>query len=389
MYGVITPPQPVATPREHSPADSAREPVQAPTPALSLDRVDVPFGDNETGDGLREISLHVARGERVALLGPSGEGKTSLLRAIAGLASITRGTVFVNGRDVTSTAPESRGTVYLHQTPVLFPHMSVLDNVAFPLTVRGVAPAERRRTAQQILERVQLGALGERLPHALSGGQRHRVALARALAASPHVLLLDEPLSALDPILRREVRETIRELHADSPAGMLLVTHDLEDATALGDRIAVMLGRELAQVAPVATLFAQPATLAVMRFLGVHQELLGTMIEGARVHTALGTLTLPTEVAAAGHAATEVVVGIRTDALRCVPRHQEGQTSPTHAITFTGRVLNLHHRPTGSSAAVQTGDCTFDALIDRIHPPLVNDDVVVSLDMRGLIAFPR
>ncbi len=389
MYGVISPPKSVDTSNKRLPAESAPVPELTSAPALSLDRVHAPFGDNETGDGLHDISLQVARGERVALLGPSGEGKTSLLRAIAGLARVSRGTVSVNGRDVTRTAPEARGTVYLHQTPVLFPHLSVLDNVAFPLTVRGIAPDERRRTAQRFLERVQLGELGARLPHALSGGQRHRVALARALAASPHVLLLDEPLSALDPILRREVRETIRDLHTDNPAGMLLVTHDLEDATALGDRIAILLGRELAQVATVATLFSQPATLAVMRFLGVHQEFAGIMHDRERVHTLFGTLTLPRETTSAVHGADQVVIGVRADALRCVPGHEAHETPPTHAIRFSGRVTNLHHRPSGSSAVVQVGESTVEALSDRMHPPMVDDSIIVSLDTRGLIAFPR
>jgi ABC-type sugar transport system ATPase subunit len=400
-----------------------------------------PSADN----GLRDVSLSLATGERVVLLGPSGEGKTTLLRAIAGLSAVSRGTVRVNGRDVTALAPEQRDAVYLHQVPVLFPHLSVLDNVSFPMTVRGVARSERLRVAQSLLERLHLGALGNRLPHMLSGGQRHRVALARALAAQPHVLLLDEPLSALDPALRRDVRDAIREAHNDSSAGLLLVTHDLDDATTLGDRIAIMLDRTLVQIAPASELFARPASLAVMRFLGVHQELQGTMQHKHSVGTALGELVLPSDVAAQLAGATRVTVGIRTDALRCEPvstlqgGYQQPSSpwqlspsqsqspapqsqspasqsksppsqsqspasqsqspasqsqspasqlqSPPSPLQLPARVEQVHARSSGSTASVRVGDIVVQALINPLSAPAVHDTVTLTIDARGIIAF--
>ena len=175
----------------------------------------------------------------MALLGPSGVGKTSLLRAIAGLGTLSSGTVLVDGRDVTAAPPDGRGIVYMHQSPSLFPHLSVLDNVAFPLEVRGVSRSEAARpTAAELLARVQLRPAASRPPSTLSGGQRHRVALARALAADPAVLLLDEPFASLDPELRAEVREAVVDLleRGEGPA-VVLVTHDVDEAAGLADRL--------------------------------------------------------------------------------------------------------------------------------------------------------
>jgi putative spermidine/putrescine transport system ATP-binding protein len=228
--------------------------------------------------GLDDVMLCAARGERVALLGPSGVGKTSLLRAIAGLGGLVAGTVTVDGRDVTAAPPERRGVVYMHQAPSLFPHLSVLDNVAFPLEVRGVSRGDARTRARDLLDRVQLGSLAMRPSTTLSGGQRHRAALARALAADPSVLLLDEPFSSLDPELRADVRTAVIELLAErtGPA-IVLVTHDVDDAAGLADRLVVLLDGRIAQDAPPSDLLAAPQSLAVARFLG-----LTNLIRGSR-----------------------------------------------------------------------------------------------------------
>jgi ABC-type sugar transport system ATPase subunit len=320
----------------------------------------------------------------VVLLGPSGEGKTSLLRAIAGLSPVTGGRVFVNGHDVTHATPESRGAVYLHQTPVLFPHLSVSENIGFPLTIRGVSRAECSRVVRPLLAQLQLEELANRAPHALSGGQRHRVALARALAARPHVLLLDEPLSALDPVLRRDVREAIRTAHTQSDAGLLLVTHDLDDATALGDRLAILLDRTIVQVAPADALFARPATREVMRFLGLHQEFIGTIGHSHAVQTSIGEFTVSSESLRAVHGAHTVTVAIRNDAIRCT----EGTTSIASGDVLSGRVLQLQHRATGSSALVQLPSCAVHALIDPLQSPAVGASVMIHIDPRGLLLFP-
>jgi putative spermidine/putrescine transport system ATP-binding protein len=345
------------------------------TDALALHDVAIPFGN---APGLHGLRLAVAPGERLALLGPSGEGKTTLLRAIAGLTAVTDGRVLIDGHDVTTRPPEQRSAVYLHQQPVLFPHLTVHENVAFPLVVRGVGRADQQRTVQPLLERLHIAPLGNRLPRTLSGGQRHRVALARALAASPRVLLLDEPLSALDPALRDDVREAIRDAHTGSDAALLLVTHDLDDAALLGDRIAVLLDRTIAQIAAPDVLFARPAELAVMRFLGAHQELPGTVISRDLVETPLGRLATPVHAIARD---TRVRVGVRDEALRCVALTSASDTLPT------GRVEALHHRARGSTARVRIGDVQLHAMIDASDAPAIGDAVGLQLDPRALVLF--
>ena len=253
--------------------------------SLELDGLAVPFGD---APGLADVSLTVGAGERVVLVGASGSGKTSLLRAVAGLGPITSGSVRIGGREVTAVPAERRGAVYLQQTPALFPHMTVADNVAFPLRVRGVGAAERRQRAAAALASVRLDELGSRRPRTLSGGQRHRAALARAVVARPDVLLLDEPLTGLDPTLRGEVRDGLLAVQKEYGPAMLLVTHDLDEAAAVGDRIGVLLEGRLAQVAPAAELLTFPASLAVARFLGGFAEILGDARNGV-FHSVLGS----------------------------------------------------------------------------------------------------
>jgi putative spermidine/putrescine transport system ATP-binding protein len=258
---------------------------------LDVSRAEVPFGGRP---GLSAISLRVARGERVALLGPSGVGKTSLLRAIAGLSALSRGAVSVDGRDVSATPPERRGVVYMHQAPSLFPHATVLDNVAFPLEVRGIPRRQARAAARALLERVRLDGTASRLPATLSGGQRHRVALARALAADPAALLLDEPFAALDPELRAEVRGAVLDLlqRGTGPA-VILVTHDVNEAASLADRIAVLLDGIIAQDGPPAQVLGTPRSVAVARFLGLPNLIPGERDDRGRVSCALGAFGRP------------------------------------------------------------------------------------------------
>jgi putative spermidine/putrescine transport system ATP-binding protein len=258
---------------------------------LAVAHAFVSFGDKP---GLDDVNLGVARGEHVALLGPSGVGKTSLLRAIAGLAPLLSGAVVVAGRDVTALPPEQRGVVYMHQLPSLFPHLTVLDNVAFPLDVRGVATRDARAKAMALLERVQLGFAAGRAPASLSGGQRHRVALARALAANPAVLLLDEPFAALDPALRADVREAVVDLlqHGTGPA-VLFVTHDVDEAAGLADRVIVLLHGRIAQIGTPAAILSSPQSVDIARFLGLPNLVRGTRSDDGVVSCALGTFPVP------------------------------------------------------------------------------------------------
>ncbi len=215
----------------------------------------------------------------MVLLAPSGAGKTTLLRAIAGLDPVVHGRVWVDDRDVTRDPPETRGAVYLHQVPMLFPHLDVAANIAFPMRLQGISREVISRRVSELLASVQVAELAHRKPAALSGGQRHRVALARAMAADPKVLLLDEPLASLDPGLRQEVREVLSRTVLGG-TGMLIATHDLDDAVLLADRVAVLLGGRIVQVDRADRLFRCPATLDVAAFLGIPNRIIGRVERG-------------------------------------------------------------------------------------------------------------
>ncbi|HTB71935.1 MAG TPA: sulfate/molybdate ABC transporter ATP-binding protein [Polyangiaceae bacterium] len=217
---------------------------------------------------LDDVSLSVAEGELVALLGPSGCGKTTLLRILAGLERVDGGKVLFDGADVTRTPAAARNVGLVFQHYALFEHMTVFENVAFGLRVRGAARARVEDRVRELLAHVRLEGFAGRLPSQLSGGQRQRVALARALAAEPRVLLLDEPFGALDARVRQELRSWLRRLHAETRVTTVLVTHDREDAFEVADRVAVMNAGRLEQVGPPADVFRDPASAWVMRFLG-------------------------------------------------------------------------------------------------------------------------
>lgn len=216
----------------------------------------------------QQVTLDVAAGETVALLGPSGCGKSTVLRCVAGLETPDTGRVEVGGRDVTRLPPEARHIGLVFQDYALFPHLNVLDNVAYGPRVRGEGRAQAGARAREALALVGLPELERRFPAQLSGGQQQRVALARALATRSPLLLLDEPLSNLDEKLRTELRQDLRGLFSSVGAGVLLVTHDQREALALAHRVAVMRAGQLVQVGAAQDVFSQPATAWVAEFLG-------------------------------------------------------------------------------------------------------------------------
>ncbi|MFI9271747.1 ABC transporter ATP-binding protein [Kitasatospora sp. NPDC052896] len=223
------------------------------------------FGSTTALDGL---DLTVRPGELLALLGPSGCGKTTALRILAGFETHDSGEVLVDGEDVTKTPAHKRDAGMVFQSYSLFPHLSAVDNVAFGLRMRGQGKAERRTRALELLELVGLGQRAEHFPHQMSGGQQQRVALARALALQPRVLLLDEPLSALDAKVRLTLREEIRRLQQELGITTLFVTHDQEEALSMADRVAVLRAGRLEQCATPSELYARPATAFVAEFVG-------------------------------------------------------------------------------------------------------------------------
>ncbi|MGE4242366.1 ABC transporter ATP-binding protein [Ramlibacter sp.] len=215
-----------------------------------------------------DVSLDVEPGEFLALLGPSGSGKSTILMSIAGFESPTSGQILMDGVDCTHIAPHRRNVGMVFQNYTLFPHLSVLDNVAFPLKMRGLAKAERHAQAEQALKSVHLGGYGARMPHQLSGGQQQRVALARAIVYKPRLLLMDEPFSALDKKLRQEMRLETKRLHAELGLSVVFVTHDQEEALTMSDRVAVLKDGRLQQIGSAHDLYERPVNLFVAGFIG-------------------------------------------------------------------------------------------------------------------------
>lgn len=241
---------------------------------------------------LDRLSLEIPTGELTALLGPSGCGKTTTMKMIAGLLEPTTGDVTFDGRSVLRDKPEDRGVVMVFQNYLLFPYMSVADNVGFGLKMRKIDPAEIKRRVGEMLELVKLPDLGDRKPSALSGGQQQRVALARALIVQPNVLLLDEPLSNLDAHLRFEMRDLIRSLQQEMGITTIFVTHDQEEAVVLADRVALILDGQMKQYEKADVFYKRPIDEATARFFGGHNFIPGVS-DGQVFDCALGKLMLP------------------------------------------------------------------------------------------------
>ena len=233
---------------------------------LRLQNITKSFGDTQV---LRGISIDIRQGEFITFLGSSGCGKTTTLRIIAGLEEPDSGAVLLEGRDVTALAPNKRDVNTVFQSYALFPHMTVEQNVAYSLRLKKVPKEEQQRSAQELLELVQLAGYEKRMPSELSGGQRQRVAIARALAGRPRVLLLDEPLGALDLKLRKDMQNELKRIQKAMEITFVYVTHDQEEALAISDRIAVMKEGNIMQIGRPEEIYRKPANPFVANFIGV------------------------------------------------------------------------------------------------------------------------
>jgi multiple sugar transport system ATP-binding protein len=260
---------------------------------IVIEQITKEFGGHRA---LHEVSLTVADGEFVALLGPSGCGKTTLLRIIAGLERANSGRVLIGGRDLTDRPPRERGLAMVFQSYAVFPHMTVADNIAFGLAMqrrpRDVVDRQVRRAASLL----HIEPFLDRYPSRLSGGQRQRVAVARALAVEPAVLLMDEPLSNLDALLRLEMRSELKTVLREAGTTTIYVTHDQTEAMGLADRVAVMYGGGIDQIGPPLSVYATPATRFVGGFIG-NPPMNFVKVAADRGVVRLGTMTLPCPVA--------------------------------------------------------------------------------------------
>ncbi len=314
-----------------------------PRPAATSHGVAVVFEDMHRWYGpvhaLQGLSIDIAPGELIALLGPSGCGKTTALRALGGLDVVDAGRILVDGRDMTNIPANKRNMGIVFQAYSLFPNMTARENVAYGLRLRGVDGATRKRRADEMLEMVGLGVQASRYPHQMSGGQQQRVALARALAIEPKVLLLDEPLSALDAKVRRQLREEIRRIQIMIGITTLFVTHDQEEALAMGDRVGVMSAGRLEQIAPPAELYDRPKTRFVAEFVGLTNRIDGTA-DGSVVNV-LGT-SMPLLPGSADRGPVKALV--RPEHVRLVPKADA--SARVAAVSFLGSLcraqVHLH-----------------------------------------------
>ena len=255
---------------------------------VRLDHVWVKFG---SFTAVKDADLTVRAGEFFSFLGPSGCGKTTLLRAISGFLEPSQGRILISGRDMRGSGPNKRPTALIFQNLALFPLMTVWENITFALEVRGVGKTERRKKADELLELIALPGQGDKTVNELSGGQKQRIAIARALAAEPQVLLLDEPLSALDLKLRQHMRTELRAIQRQVGLTFIYITHDQGEALTMSDRVAVMSDGVIEQVADGTTLYDRPETAFVASFVGENNALYGRVAE-TDTHTATVTTDL-------------------------------------------------------------------------------------------------
>ncbi len=342
-----------------------------------------------TTTAVEAISLKIPAGTYCCLLGPSGCGKTSTLRMIAGHESISSGDVRLGNTVVTDLPPAKRGTAMMFQSYALFPHLDLIDNVAFSLKMKGVGKEERRAKALDMLKLMQMEPYAVRRPAQLSGGQQQRVALARALITDPEALLLDEPLSALDPFLKIRMRAELKKLQTSLGITFVHVTHSQEEAMALADLIVVMNDGRIEQAAHPRTVFERPATAFVARFMGDHNVVSGR-VSGSRDGMVVFDVPGGASLAASGQGRAvgePIDIAIRTDHVRI------GEP-PAKGLGFTGIVANVEYRGSTVKLSVNgAGIEDFTVIVDDTDfftkPVAVSDAVPIAWDAEDAIVLGR
>jgi putative spermidine/putrescine transport system ATP-binding protein len=349
---------------------------------LDLSHLEKTFGDNRV---VKDFNLGIEKGEFVSLLGPSGCGKTTVLRMVAGFETPTSGAILVDGKDVTALKTSQRQVGMVFQAYALFPNLTVAQNVAFGLRVAGRPRDEIETRVAEMLKLIGLPELGGRYPFQLSGGQQQRVALARALAPSPQVLLLDEPLSALDAKIRVSLRSEIRDIQRELGITTIFVTHDQEEALSMSDRIVVMNGGVAEQTGAPFEIYNQPATRFVAQFVGTLSMLPGTIgdVAGGTVETGGSTingLALP----AALHAGANVVLALRPEAVRREARAGDASlTGRIRSVDFLGSVMRTR-------VELPSGVIAFDAFNDpALPPPVAGDAMTLHFSPDAVLVLPE
>jgi putative spermidine/putrescine transport system ATP-binding protein len=339
---------------------------------------------------VKSIDLKIPAGSYCCLLGPSGCGKTTILRMIAGHESPTEGAVLIDGENVVGSPPVDRGTAMMFQSYALFPHLSCLDNVAFNLKVRGVPRAERRQRALDMLARVRMKPFADRLPAQLSGGQQQRIALARALITNPRVLLLDEPLSALDEFLRLQMRGELRRIQSEVGITFIHVTHTQMEAIALADLVVVMDQGQIEQAASARDVYDRPRTSYVARFMGGQNVIAGKVVssDSNSVTIASGakqvSLTAPAAQPAVG---SMFEVAMRRDHVRLSRATSTSGASELNRIS--GRVAAIEYQGTWLKITIEEA-CSEEFVVNLpdgtyfADPLAVGEPVVAQWDPDAL-----
>lgn len=343
---------------------------------VTLTRLSHYYGKNATRiAALQDVSLAVASGELLAVLGPSGCGKTTLLRLIAGLQQPTTGDIQFDGVSVTGLAAQKRGVMMVFQDEQLFPYMTVFQNVAFGLKSQGLHGRALRQRVSETLELVQMCGYEKRLPSQLSGGEQQRIALARAIAIRPRVLLLDEPLSHLDTNLREQLRGMIRDIQRHLKSTMVLVTHDQAEALSIADRVALLIEGRLQQLTTPETLVQNPDSEAIARFLGVPNILEGHK-QGASIRTAFGELKCSD-----WHSIPDGMVrfAIPTTAV-LLPSDEHTQSN-----CFTAEVIVQHRQGSVLRYTLKLGATIL--YMDRLRPCATDTTLYINIDPKQIQVF--
>lgn len=350
-------------------------------PFLEISAITKTFKDTQVVKG---VDLTFERGEFVSLLGPSGCGKTTILRMIAGFEQPTTGSIRVEGRDITGLPPNRRNVGMVFQAYALFPNMNVADNIAFGLRVAGKPREEREQRVAQMLQLIGLTGFGKRFPFELSGGQQQRVALARALAPSPRMLLLDEPLSALDAKIRVSLREQIREIQRELGITTVFVTHDQEEALSISDRIVVLSGGRVEQFDRPFEIYNRPATKFVATFVGTLNTLAARVTDTAAKKVAIGDVTaMIPHLPAAARNGDSISLTLRPEAVALGQRaerdiHLGGKVAE---VSFLGAVIRV-------KVDLGHGMISLDTFNDqRTAPPLPGSPVQIAINAGDVLVL--